>query len=55
MVEISRDERRVYVTKSLYAAVDDQFYPDGIKSRMVKVRAKPEGGIEFDKELLPRV
>jgi hypothetical protein len=50
MVEVSRDGRRIYFTNSLYSAVDDQFYPDGIKGWMVKVNAKPEGGIEFDED-----
>ena len=49
MVEISRDGRRVYFTNSLYAAWDEQFYPEGIRSWMVKVDAKPEGGMELDK------
>jgi methanethiol oxidase len=49
MVEVSRDGRRVYFTNSLYSAVDTQFYPDGVEGWMVKVDAKPEGGIEFDK------
>ena len=48
MVEVSRDGRRVYFTNSLYGAVDPQFYPDGVKGWMVKVDAKPEGGIAFD-------
>jgi selenium-binding protein 1 len=48
MVEVSRDGRRIYCTNSLYSAVDPQFYPDGIKGWMVKVNAKPGGGIEFD-------
>jgi methanethiol oxidase len=48
MVEISRDGRRVYFTNSLYRAWDDQFYPDGIKSWMVKVDATPAGGMSFD-------
>ena len=30
MVEISRDGKRVDVTNSLYAAVDEIFYPDGV-------------------------
>ncbi len=30
MVEISRDGRRVYFTNSLYGAIDEQFYPDGV-------------------------
>jgi selenium-binding protein 1 len=48
MVEVSRDGRRVYFTNSLYSTIDDQFYPDGIKSWMVKLDAKPEGGISID-------
>lgn len=48
MVEVSRDGRRIYFTNSLYSAVDDQFYPDGIKSWMVKVDADPKGGISLD-------
>jgi methanethiol oxidase len=52
MVEVSRDGRRIYFTNSLYSAVDDQFYTDGIKGWMVKVNAKPEGGIEFDEDFL---
>ncbi len=27
---------------------DGQFYPDGIRSGMVKVNARPEGGISLD-------
>jgi methanethiol oxidase len=48
MVEVSRDGRRVYFTNSLYSPWDVQFYPDGIRSWMVKMDAKPEGGIEID-------
>ncbi|MFQ5695883.1 MAG: selenium-binding protein SBP56-related protein, partial [Terriglobia bacterium] len=48
MVEVSRDGRRVYFTNSLYAAWDEQFYPDGIKSWMVKLDTKPEGGMALD-------
>ena len=50
MVEISRDGRRIYFTNSLYGAVDPQFYPDGLEGWMVKLDARPEGGIEFDPE-----
>jgi len=50
MVEISRDGRRIYFTNSLYGAIDDQFYPDGVEGWMVKLDAKPEGGIEFDEK-----
>ena len=48
MVEISRDGRRVYFTNSLYRSWDDQFYPDGIKSWMVKLDVNPSGGIAPD-------
>lgn len=48
MVEVSRDGRRIYFTNSLYSTIDDQFYPEGIRSWMVKVNAKPEGGMEID-------
>jgi methanethiol oxidase len=48
MVEVSRDGRRVYVTNSLYSPWDAQFYPDGIQGWMVKVDARPDGGIAFD-------
>jgi selenium-binding protein 1 len=48
MVEISRDGKRVYFTNSLYWAVDDQFYPDGMKGWMAKLNVNPEGGISFD-------
>jgi methanethiol oxidase len=50
MVEISRDGRRVYFTNSLYGAIDDQLYPEGIDGWMVKLDANPKGGIEFDKK-----
>jgi methanethiol oxidase len=48
MVEISRDGRRVYFTNSLYRAWDDQFYPDGVKSWMVKLDVGENGAIAFD-------
>src|SRR3954469_12078827 len=58
MVEVSRDGRRVYLTNSLYASWDRQFYPGGIAGWMTKLDA-PEGGgldvasdffVEFDGE-----
>ena len=49
MVELSRDGRRAYFTNSLYAVVDDQFYPEGIKGWMAKVNLNPKGGMELDK------
>jgi selenium-binding protein 1 len=48
MVEVSRDGRRVYLTNSLYASWDSQFYPEGIKGWMVKIDANPEGGVAVD-------
>ncbi|HET9488911.1 MAG TPA: selenium-binding family protein [Methylomirabilota bacterium] len=50
MVEISRDGRRIYFTNSLYGAVDPQFYPDGVQGWMVRVDARPGGGIELAKD-----
>ena len=52
MVEISRDGRRVYVTNSLYAAWDAQFYPDGIRGWMVKIDAGEDGSMAFDERFL---
>ncbi|HVK90201.1 MAG TPA: selenium-binding family protein [Mycoplana sp.] len=48
MVEVSRDGRRVYFTNSLYGAIDEQFYPEGLSGWMVKLDADPDGGIAFD-------
>ncbi|MEO8139528.1 MAG: selenium-binding protein SBP56-related protein [Gemmatimonadota bacterium] len=48
MVEVSRDGRRVYLTNSLFTPWDEQFYPDGIKSWMVKCDASPAGGMSLD-------
>jgi selenium-binding protein 1 len=50
MVEISRDGKRVYFTNSLYSPWDAQFYPDGVKSWMVKVDADPKGGMKLDEK-----
>ena len=48
MVEVSRDGRRVYVTNSLYASWDAQFYPEGIRGWAVKLDAKPDGAMAAD-------
>jgi selenium-binding protein 1 len=48
MVEISRDGKRLYFTNSLYAPWDAQFYPEGIQGWMVKINARPEGGMDLD-------
>ena len=50
MVEISRDGKRIYFTNSLYSPWDAQFYPDGVKSWMVKVDADPKGGMKLDEK-----
>jgi selenium-binding protein 1 len=48
MVEISRDGKRLYFTNSLYAAWDDQFYSDGIRTWFVKAEAGPDGSLRLD-------
>jgi selenium-binding protein 1 len=53
MVEISRDGRRVYFTNSLYTAVDDQIYPDGIRGWMFKVDVDAAGRMRVDPRFLP--
>jgi selenium-binding protein 1 len=50
MVEVSRDGKRVYFTNSLYGVIDGQFYPDGVKGWMVKVEARPGGGIDLARD-----
>ena len=50
MVEVSRDGRRVYLTNSLYGSWDAQFYPDGIKSWLVKLDAAEDGSLRADPE-----
>ena len=52
MVEVSRDGRRVYLTNALYGAVDEQFYPDGIRGWMAKIDVDPNGGMAFDRRFL---
>src|SRR5580692_5169162 len=48
MLEISRDGRRIYVTNSLYSALDEQFYPEGIRGWIAKLDVNPAGGIALD-------
>jgi len=45
---VSRDGRRIYFTNALYTPWDEQFYPDGVRSWMVKLNAAPQGGMEID-------
>ncbi len=51
MVEQSRDGRRVYLTNSLYAAWDAQFYPRGLEGWLVKLDAPDDGSLRLDPEL----
>ena len=46
MVEVSRDGRRVFLTNSLYAAWDAQFYPEGIDGWLVKLDAGEDGSLD---------
>jgi methanethiol oxidase len=48
MVEVSRDGRRIYLTNSLYAAWDAQFYPEGLRGWAVKLDAGAEKGVSVD-------
>jgi selenium-binding protein 1 len=50
MVEVSRDGHRIYFTNSLYYAWDEQFYPEGVRSWMVKLDADPAGGLSIDSD-----
>jgi selenium-binding protein 1 len=52
MVELSRDGRRVYLSNSLYASWDAQFYPDGIRGWVAKLDALPGGGLALDGDFL---
>jgi methanethiol oxidase len=51
MVELSRDGRRVYLTNSLYAAWDEQFYPEGIDGWLVKLDARDDGSLALDPDV----
>jgi methanethiol oxidase len=48
MVELSRDGKRIYLTNSLYASWDEQFYPAGIQSWATLITAKPGGGLSLE-------
>ena len=52
MVEISRDGTRVYFTNSLYAAWDEQFYPDGVRGWMAKADVGADGRLALDDRFL---
>jgi selenium-binding protein 1 len=54
MVEVSRDGRRVYASNSLYGSWDEQFYPDGVGSWLVKLDADTDaGGLSLDERFFP--
>ena len=55
MVETSRDGRRVYLTNSLYAAWDAQFYPEGIDGWFVKLDAGDDGSLTVDPDVFVAV
>jgi methanethiol oxidase len=48
MVEISRDGRRVYLTNSLYATWDEQFYPEGVRGWLAKLDVDSGNGLQPD-------
>ena len=54
MVEVSRDGRRIYLSNSLYASWDAQFYPEGLEGWVVKLNAGPEGGMNVDYDFFVR-
>ena len=51
MVELSRDGKRAYFTNSLYTPWDEQFYPEGIRSWLVKANIGSKG-MELDPKFL---
>jgi selenium-binding protein 1 len=51
MVETSRDGRRVYLTNSLYASWDAQFYPRGIDGWFAKLDAGEDGSLTIDPDV----
>jgi len=48
MVEVSRDGKRVYLTNSLYASWDAQFYPEGIDGWFVKLDSNGDLALDPD-------
>jgi methanethiol oxidase len=51
MVETSRDGKRIFLTNSLYAAWDAQFYPHGIDGWFVKLDANADGSLTIDPDV----
>ena len=54
MVEVSRDGRRAYISNSLYASWDAQFYPEGIRGWIKKLDAAPGGGLSIEEGFAPQ-
>jgi selenium-binding protein 1 len=52
MIEVSRDGKRIYLTSSLYASWDEQFYPDGVSSWLARIDVQEGGGIALNPEFL---
>jgi selenium-binding protein 1 len=48
MVELSRDGRRAYVSNSLYASWDAQFYPEGIRGWVAMLDAGADGSLSVN-------
>jgi len=51
MVEVSRDGKRVFLTNSLYASWDAQFYPRGLDGWLVKLDAGEDGSLALDPDV----
>ncbi len=51
MIEVSRDGRRVFLTNSLYASWDAQFYPRGLEGWLVKLDAHEDGSLALDPDV----
>jgi selenium-binding protein 1 len=51
MVETSRDGKRIFLTNSLYASWDAQFYPEGIDGWFVKLDANDDGSLTVDPDV----
>ncbi len=50
MLQLSLDGKRLYVTNSLYSTWDNQFYPDGIRSWLLKIDCGDDGSMTIDPE-----
>jgi hypothetical protein len=48
MMQVSLDGKRLFVTNSLYSTWDNQFYPDGLRSWLLKVDCADDGSMTID-------